>query len=31
MGVVLYILFDRLLDVVLPLGILKPALTQIGI
>jgi putative tricarboxylic transport membrane protein len=30
MGVVLYVLFDKLLDVVLPLGVLKPLLTPLG-
>lgn len=30
MGVVLYVLFDKLLDVVLPLGVLKPLLAPLG-
>jgi putative tricarboxylic transport membrane protein len=30
MGVALYIFFDKLLDVVLPLGVLGPVLTQLG-
>ena len=30
MGVVLFVLFDKLLDVVLPAGILKPVLTVMG-
>jgi putative tricarboxylic transport membrane protein len=31
MGVVLYLFFDRLLDVVLPAGVLKPVLTGLGL
>lgn len=30
MGVVLFVLFDKLLDVVLPVGILKPVFTVMG-
>lgn len=31
MGVVLFVLFDKLLDVVLPAGVLKPVLTVVGL
>ncbi|WP_019142631.1 tripartite tricarboxylate transporter TctB family protein [Noviherbaspirillum massiliense] len=31
LGVALYILFDKLLDVVLPVGVLKPVFAQIGL
>ncbi|RJF92524.1 tripartite tricarboxylate transporter TctB family protein [Noviherbaspirillum saxi] len=31
MSVVLYLLFDKLLDVVLPWGVLQPVVTQVGL
>ena len=31
MGIALYLFFDKLLDVVLPLGILKPVFIQLGL